>query len=237
MNAGIRDYQGEEAYQFMIQETTETCAIADFPEVVRLLDKHFGVSTYSLKSLFRDEQRHVLDHILKNTLADVETSYRQLHESYYPLMRFLADLGSPLPQALHATSEFILNTDLRQALSNDTIDVERIRSLLDDSQLWSIDLDTEGLARLFEQSLVKKMTYFASHRDDIESLESLKEALTLSQSFPFEIDFWQIQNLYHEILKDAYTGFQERVSQGDEKAKDWSDLFVSLGQQLSMRVG
>ena len=236
MNAGIRDYQGEEAYQAMIQETTQTCVAADFPEVVRLLDKHFGVSNYSLKSLFRDEQRYVLDRILENMLADVETSYRQLHENYYPLMRFLADLGNPLPKALHATSEFILNTDLHKALANDTLDVERVRSLLDDSQLWSIDLDTEGLARLFEQSLVKTMAHFASHPNDTDSLESLKEALTLSQSLPFDIDLWRVQNLYHKMLKDTYPEFQKRVSQGDEKAREWSDLFVSIGQQLSIRV-
>ena len=33
---------------------------ADIAEVIRLLDRQFGASTYSLRTLFRDEQRRVL---------------------------------------------------------------------------------------------------------------------------------------------------------------------------------
>lgn len=220
----------------MIREITETCATTDFSAVVRLLDKHFGGSTYSIKSLFRDEQRCVLDRVLEDMLADVEASYRQLHETYYPLMRFLADLGNPMPEALRTTSGFILNTDLRQALSNDTIDVERVSFLLDDSQLWEIDLDKEGLSRLFEQNLVKTMTHLVSEPDDTARLENLKAVLDLSRSFPFETNLWQVQNLYHKMLRDAYPAFQKRSSQGDGKAKIWADLFISIGQQLSIRV-
>ncbi len=33
---------------------------AYFPEIIRLMDKHFGAATYSLRSLFRDEQRKVM---------------------------------------------------------------------------------------------------------------------------------------------------------------------------------
>ena len=236
INAGIRDYQGEEAYRDMIREITETCAAADFSGVVRLLDKHFGGSTYSIKSLFRDEQRCVLDRILENMLADVEASYRQLHETYYPLMRFLADLGNPMPEALRTTSGFILNTDLRQALAKDTIDVERVSFLLDDSQLWDIDLDTEGLSRLFEQNLVKTMNHLVSDPEDTERMENLKVALALSRSFPFETNLWQVQNLYHKMIRDTYPAFRERASRGDGKARGWSDLFISIGQQLSIRV-
>ncbi|MDY6893494.1 MAG: DUF3536 domain-containing protein, partial [Chloroflexota bacterium] len=48
INAGVRRYQDEATYQTMVAETTRTCAGADFQEVIRLLDKHFGMSTYFL---------------------------------------------------------------------------------------------------------------------------------------------------------------------------------------------
>jgi len=54
---------------------------------------------------------------------------------------------------------------------------------------------------------------------------------------PFPVDLWKVQNLYHEMLKSVYPEFQKRTQQGDEAAREWLSQFVSLGQQLSIRVG
>ena len=54
---GVREFQGEEAYATMAAEVSEAFSWADFPETLRRIDQHFGDSTYSLRSLFRDEQR------------------------------------------------------------------------------------------------------------------------------------------------------------------------------------
>jgi alpha-amylase/alpha-mannosidase (GH57 family) len=122
INAGVASYQGEEGYQAMVRETSLACASADFTGVIRLLDKHFGSSTYSLKSLFRDEQRDVLDHILHSTMTEIETAYRQLYEHHYPPMRFLSELGGPVPRAFHSAAELIINIDLHRAVNSEVID-------------------------------------------------------------------------------------------------------------------
>ena len=51
---------------------------ADIPDVIRAFDRSFGVDTYSLKSMFRDEQRNILSRILISTLDEAEAVYRQL---------------------------------------------------------------------------------------------------------------------------------------------------------------
>jgi hypothetical protein len=48
------------------------------------MDRNFGESSYSLKTLFRDEQRKVLDQILMSTHEDVESRFRQITDSYTP---------------------------------------------------------------------------------------------------------------------------------------------------------
>ncbi|MCJ7791445.1 MAG: DUF3536 domain-containing protein, partial [Dehalococcoidia bacterium] len=236
VNAGVREYQGEEAYRKMVEEVTQTFSRADFPEVIRVLDKHFGASTYSLKSLFRDEQRKVLDQILESCLSEIEAAYRQLYEHHYPPMRFLSDLGNPVPKAFYSAAEFILNTDLRQAFSGDTLNVERIKSLLDEAGAWNIDLDTEGLGYLLQQTLGKIMANFASSPGDTALLKALLDAVVLASSMPFTMDLWKVQNLYYEMLQTTYPEFQKRAQQGDETAKGWLTQFVSLGQKLSIRI-
>lgn len=237
VNAGVRKYQGEEAYQTMLQELTQTFSSADFPEVIRLLDKNFGISTYSIKNLFLDERRKVLGNILESALSEIEAAYYQVYEHHYPPMRFLSELGNPIPKSFHSAAEFILNSGLRKALSGDTLELDRIRNLLDETQTWKVELDTEGLSYLLQQTLERMMEKLVAASEDITFLKELLAAAEMARSVPFAVDLWKVQNLYHKMLQSTYPEFQKRAQQGDGAAVEWLNQFVSLGQQLSIRVG
>src|SRR5207302_3039813 len=60
INAGVRHFQGEDAYHNSGNEISQSFNHADLAESLRLLDKHFGGAEYTLKSLFRDEQRRIV---------------------------------------------------------------------------------------------------------------------------------------------------------------------------------
>jgi len=236
LNAGVRDYQGEEAYQAMVQEVTKTFQVADFPEVIRLLDKHFGTSTYSLKSLFRDEQRKVLGYVLESVLSGAEAAYRELYERHYPLMCFLNEIGNPLPRALLSAAEFILNTGLQRELSGQSLDVERIGQLLDDAQAWNIALDKEGLGYRLQQTLERMMTRLAANPGGIDFLKETVASVALARSVPLIVDLAKVQNLYYKMLQTAYPDFQKKAQQGDAAAAEWNTQFISLGEKLTIRT-
>jgi len=233
VNAGIREYQGEEAYQTTVHEITQTFSEADLPEVIRLLDKHFGTSTYSLKSLFWDEQRKVLGLIMESALAEIEVAYRQIYEHHYPLMRFL---GRPLPKAFQAAAEFILNSDLRQAISSETLEVEKVGNLLEEAKHWDIDLDTEGLGYQLEQTLEETMARFVSSPEDAALLQNLVDGVALAKSLPFAVNLWDVQNLFYDMMQTTYPELQQKAGQGNQKAGKWTKQFASLGEQLSIRM-
>jgi len=237
VNAGVREYQGEEAYQAMLQELTQTFSGADFAEAVRLLDKHFGTSIYSLKSLFRDEQHKVLDSILESALSEIEAAYYQVYEHHYPPMRFLAELGYQIPKSYQSAAEFILNAGLRRALSSAPMELERITSLLDEVQTWQVELDTGGLSYLLQQSLEKMIARLVATPEDVDLFKELLAAVQLARSAPFPVDLWKVQNLYHQLLRSTYPELKKRAQEVDETARAWLDQFVLLGQQLSIRVG
>ncbi|MBN1862187.1 MAG: DUF3536 domain-containing protein [Dehalococcoidales bacterium] len=237
VNAGVRAYQSQEAYQAMLQQLSQTFSSADFPEVIRLLDKHFGTSTYSIKDLFHDEQRKVLDSILQAALSEIEAAYQQLYEHHYPPMRFLSELGNPVPKSFHSAAEFILNSELRKVVNSDTLDLERLKSVLDETQTWQVELDAEGLSYLLQQTLERMTARLVANPEDTDFLKHLLAAAEMLPRLPFPVDLWRVQNLYHGLLKSSYSEFQSRAQQGNEVAREWLGLFVSLGQQLSIRVG
>jgi len=236
INAGVREYQEEDIYQEMVSEVTRTCAAADFTEVIRLLDKHFGTSSYSLKSLFRDEQRKVLGYILESTMSEIEAAYRQLYDSHYPPMRFLSDLGSPVPKAFHAAAELIINIDLHRAVSSEVLDTENIRNLLDTAQSWNVEMDNEGIGYELKENLIRMIKTLAAVPGDTDILNNLTDAISLSLAMPFSVDLWKVQNLYWDMLRTSYPEFQRKAAHNDRQAAEWIKAFSSLGELLKIRV-
>src|SRR5262249_61723070 len=64
VNCGVGRFQGESEYGALVKELAGAFAKADFPDIIRLMDRGFGESTYSLGSLFRDEQRKIIRRVL-----------------------------------------------------------------------------------------------------------------------------------------------------------------------------
>ncbi|MCI0455130.1 MAG: DUF3536 domain-containing protein [Candidatus Dadabacteria bacterium] len=236
VNGGIRKFQGEETYKTRVKELSDAFKRADFPDVIRLLDKHFGESTYSLRSLFRDEQRKILNLLFESTLTEAEAIYRQLYERSAPMMRFLTDLHIPSPKAFYTAAEFVLNSNLRRAFESEKIDLERIQTLLEEVRLEGVTLDAETLEYTLRRRIERLAELFFANPTDLSLLEALGTSLDLTRSLPFLVNLWKPQNAYYKMLKTVYPEILKQAERGDKSARVWISKFTSLGEILSIRV-
>ncbi|HYT87927.1 MAG TPA: malto-oligosyltrehalose synthase, partial [Gemmataceae bacterium] len=236
VNGGIRAYQGEEAYENLTGKLAAAFTKADFAEIIRLMDRGFGASTYSLRSLFRDEQRRIIKRVLAPTLSEAEMIYRRLHEQHLPTLRFLADLHAPLPRAFQSTAEFLINIDLRWAVSDDEPNPEHVRHLLKESAAWQVKLDTAGLAYKLKMTIRRMAERLRVYPGDLAVLRNFDGIVGLAQGPPFEVDLWHAQNVYVELLRTACPEFLERAAEGDDTARAWLNHFAALGERLGVQV-
>lgn len=235
VSGGVRVYQDEETYKKMAQEITDTFDRADFSEVTKLLDHHFEGATYSLKQLFRDKQRAVIDQILYTTLGDVSSDYRRIYERNAPLMLFLRNLNIPQPKTLYTAAEFVLNTSLCKAFTDEKLDLGHIGALLREVEISNVLLDKASLKYALEQSLRRLGEQWKEQPQDNSLLEHLDSVIGLALSLPFEVDFWKVQNIYYTLMQTVYSESQIKSEQGDEDAKQWIDRFNALGEKLKVR--
>ena len=236
ITGGVREVQDEEAYQLMLKEVTEAFERADLPEVIRLLDRHFLELTYSMKSLFWDEQRHILNVILEATLTDAGTAYRQIYEQHAPMMRFLTDLGIPLPKVLNASAEFVLNTQLREAFGVEGLDQKRVQLLLHAARREGVPLDIPGLSFALQKTLERAAGRFRLRPADFVLLQRLELLVGILQGLPFAVTLSNVQNAYYEILQAVYPEFLKAAERGDKGAETWISHFSALGVKLMVKV-
>ncbi|MBO8128758.1 MAG: DUF3536 domain-containing protein [Peptococcaceae bacterium] len=237
VNCGVRLYQDEENYQKMVGEITSAFDRYDFSEVTRLLDQHFEGATFSLRQLFRDKQREILDLVLNSTLEEIAADYRQIYERHAPLMHFLKELNIPQPNVLRAAAEFVLNTSLRRAFAKEVLDLEHVKNFLNQAEKAGVSLDGKVLGHALQKTLERMGEQLRDRPTDPSLLEHLEAACDLARSLPFEVDLWKVQNIYYELLKTIYLDFKQKAGQGDKDARLWVDRFSALGDKLRIRRG
>ena len=233
---GVQKADGDASYHEMLEAISESFARVDIPEVVRLLDRRFRDKTYSLRSLFRDEQRRIVRTILSSTVSEAESAYLQLYEHHAALMRFITSLGTPIPREFAAAVEYAINSLLRRACSSDELDGERIRNLLREAQASNISLDKTTLEFLLRKKVDTLASRFASDPSSMEKLDDLRGALKIVKQMPFGVNLWQAQNHVYAIQNGLYQRTKKKAQRGDAKAQQWVDGYLTLSELLSLRV-
>ena len=235
LHGGVRHYR-DESYLHQHEEIAKAFEHARLTDVIGLLNKHFGDSTFSVRQLFRDEQRRIVSLVQQSTYDDFETSFGRLYERCLPLVRFLTDLHQPLPREFRIVSEFVINRALLRAFEADRLDVVQVERLLAEAQQDGLTLEMAGLAYGFQRHLERLFAELARSPKELRRLEAAATAAELTRVLPFEVSLWRSQNDFYSLLSTAFPEQQAAADQGDEIAKRWLGAFKRCADDLSISV-
>ncbi len=212
---------------------------ADIPALVRLLDREWGgADSYTLRSMFKDEQRRILREVLEDTLEEAEGAYRRLYEQNLPLMRFLGSMRTPLPRIFKTTADTALNTLLKRALSSETPDPATIVMLLDEARTARVDLDATTLEYELRNRIDTAARAFAANPRSKELLDQFVAWVNLRPLMPFPVYPWNAQNRCYNVLKSSYPKIAKRAAApgGDANAEAWIRRFRELASGLGVNI-
>lgn len=237
VNAGVAVNGDRQDYAKMKQELDEGFKRADWPAVLRTLDKHLGSPLFSLKDLFKDEQKKVINEILKQTVDSFEGELVSVYQRSYPLICYLSDIQMQLPTVFRHIAEFVHNRGIRSDLINDRepVDVADIRKLLSEARNWALPLDEAGILHNYETALKNKVRSLKNDPTQTEVLAEVLDLIELGSELPFTADFGDVQNQYYRWCEK---GIEEDIRQGQVEVEDteaWLRFFDELGEKLKVR--
>jgi len=234
LTGAVKRFESVEAFQAAGHEVRACFARGDFPETIRVLDRHFGPSSYSLRSLFKDEQRRILDEIMAATREDLENRFRLITERYSPLMKFLEDVHMPLPHALQTAADYVLQTEVERLLHGEAVDLERLRTLT--AQAMERHLLGADFSYAVKRKLESMFERFAANPDDLALLKNLEGFATIVVPLPIGLNLAIAQNSYFAMLRHVLPEWRTRAAANDSTAREWLAHFRSLGESLQFAV-
>ena len=234
--AAVRARMGDEEFRQVRQELVQAFRKGDSNEIMRLMNVAFGGKNYSLSHLFKDQQRQILNDLLESTWEEIENSFRHIYEHNYAIMQMICNMNMPLPKALSAPAEFILNEDLCAEIQAEDIDVKRLRDLSDEAERFSLSLDTERLSFEGSHRINDLMDQLADSPDNVDLLCSIEESLEILHMLTNTLDLQNAQNVFFSIAKEKWSRMKRRAAGADEDAVRWVEHFGNLAHHLGLAI-
>ena len=234
VHGGVREYRGEEAFRQLQSEVTDIFRSGDVAAIVHAVDRHFGAGVYSVRLLFRDEQRKIVRLILESALQEAGILYQNFYRRYGSMARFVADLGIPFPDRFRMAIDFTLHEEFLVALSAGEPDPERIQGVLEQIRATGINLDTVTAEYTLRKTL-DKAGQSLLQRGDLESMQQLEKVLRVCPLLPFQVNLWVPQNTYYEVLTTHIDAMRANASGGDIEARECLKSARAVGEILRVR--
>lgn len=234
--ATVRSRLGDEDFKAVREQLNKAFRKSDSNEVMRLMNVVFGGRNYSLTHLFKDPQRQILNELLETTWQEIENSFRHIYEHNYAIMQMIRNMNMPLPKALSAPAEFILNEDLCAEIQADAVDVNHLRNLADEAERLSLSLDKERLSYEGSHRINALMDQLADRSEDVNLLCSIEESLEILRTLTFTLDLQNAQNVFFNIAKRKWPAMKRRAAAEDEEAAKWVEHFGNLAHHLGLAI-
>jgi alpha-amylase/alpha-mannosidase (GH57 family) len=236
LTGSVRRFDSEEEYETMSREVKGAFESADLPQTIRLIDRHFGGTPYSLQTLFKDEQRRILDSVLASTREDLENRLRLITERYTPLMNFLQSAGAPWPKPLESARDFVLQSDIRRQFESENLDLARLRSLIQEALARDGRVLDAHLSHAVKNRMEELIQQLLAKPEAVECIRTLDQIAELVMPLPFGLNLWKVQNTYWEMLQKVFPDFKSRAENGEQPAQEWVRDFLALGEKLGFAL-
>lgn len=236
MLGGVRAGAGGPALEHLAREAAVAFQRADIAEIIRLLSAHFGRLDYSLRSLFRDQQREVLRSVIRGTLTEVKEAYHDLYTQNAALMRFMADLHMPLPAEFRLAAAYTLTEALRRAVQVAEPRIEAVVALLEEARQAGVDLDLASVAHTIQERLAVVGRAWREQPDDLQQLQRFGTLVSVARALPTSVDLADAQNLYASVRTTMLAAQRAAAAQGEMRAQRWVEQFTAVGEQLWFRI-
>ena len=209
---------------------------ADLTETLRRIEEAFPGRSFTLADLFPDEQRDLLGRLLAATLDDADDVLHRLHRRNAPLVRYLANVGVPVPESLRTIAEMALNADLKRVFRARPSDADRIRGALEEFRSFHVTPAPESAGPEAQRWMDRLVWDFDRAPWNPETIERLHAGVRLLAELPLEVDLEDAVKRIHRLRRRVVSGEWVPFAGHPEEAAAWRTRIVGLGDALGFRL-
>ena len=240
-HCAIKEYSDAESYAKLKQNLTTTFLLNPLTEIIRSLDESFGKEYFTLKDIFIEERRKILEILIQNKMRKYAQIYQEMYDEGKGSIYQMQNLGLSVPEEFKIAAHYSLSKKFNELVvsSGGFVDPSVIQEIVGinyEAKALGIKLDKAQSNRIFAKKIDQNISRLA-YSLEIQQADVLMELFDYVEKLELEIDISEAQNTY-------YTRIYHRIGeiidlcQKSKRAseKRFAQMLLDIGEKLNINT-
>lgn len=240
-HCAIKPYVSESDWDNVRQKLTEVYTTSPVTEILRAFDEIFGHEYYTIKDVFLEERRKVLQTMLKGKIQKFDQSYQEMYFDSKSSIFYMQSLGLKIPDEFKILAKYTLSKNFNEITSKADIclsDEQLLQALAinDEAARIGIEFDKTAVNNIYSKKVAKSILYLGQEFT-YEQAQVVMNILNELDKLNLNVAISEAQNIYYAKVLKKFREFASKMSKrSSDKDKSFMNLILQIGKRLNIET-
>ncbi|MBR1424403.1 DUF3536 domain-containing protein [bacterium] len=241
-HCAIKEFSSNDEFNTLQENLIKTYMLNPLTEVIRALDETFGKEYFTLKDIFIEERKKILQILLKDNLEKFATRYEEMFDQGKSSIYHMQSLGLEIPKEFKISAGYTLSHRYNDLLahSNGFVEESVIRQIRDinyEARKIGIEIDKTASNTNFAAQIIKNLKRLTKSFES-QQADTVVELFNIIDKLDLQIDITEAQNIYYNKIYHRIGDIVENNSSDQPREKDleFIKLLLIIGEKLNINV-
>lgn len=237
----IKEFSDESEYTNIQKELFRIFMLNPLTEIIRALDEYFGKEYYTLKDIFIEERRKILQIMLKGKMSKFAQAYQEIYTEGKSSIYHMQSLGLSIPDEFKISAGYTLSKQFNDLIvsSSGYLDNNILQQAMDinfEVKKLGIEIDKMPTNKIFSQKISQNISRLAQSLE-IQQAEATLEIFENIEKLELNVDIAEAQNIYFNRIYHELGEIIENISKSSQASdKKFVLMILEIGQRLNINT-
>lgn len=237
----IKEFSNNSDYEDLKADLIKTFMMSSMTEIIRSLDEKFGKEYFTLKDIFIEERKKILQLLLKDKLESFANTYKEMYSQGKSSIYHMQTLGLEIPNEFKISAQYALSRKFNALLEHTDGFVEenivaQISDINYEAKKIGIEIDKGPTNRNFARKIIVNLNRLTKSFE-IQQADAIVEMFDIITKLDLQIDISEAQNIYYNKIYHRIGDILENIEQKrNEKDVKFVNLLLEIGKNLNINV-
>ena len=240
-HCAIKEYSDDIEYNKMKNDLIKIFMLNPLTEIIRALDENFGKDYFTLKDIFIEERRKILQRLLKDKMEKFAQIYQDMYDEGKGSIYHMQSLGLAIPDEFKIAAEYALSRKFNELIkdSNGFVEPAVLQQATDinyEAKSMGIKLDKQPSNKIFSKKILQNINRLA-YSFEIQQADVVLELFDYVEKLELEVDISEAQNIFFSKI---YMNIEDIIlSSANTKRnsdKRFAEMLLDIGSKLNINT-
>ena len=239
-HCAIKKYNASMDFEKIKEDIIRAYMEEPITSVIRKLDEQFGISYFTLKDVFLEERRQILNILMKDTLNKFSNTYQEIYDENKGSIYHLQSLGMKIPDEFKIAAQYNLTKKFNNIIQScgkyfDDESVEEAKNIISEAKQIGITLDKSKSSEIFTKLLVYKF-FKLSKNLEIQRVEGILKLFKQIDELEIDVNILEMQSIYFSKIYAKINEIICELNTSETKDEDRKLIYLLLeiGKKLNV---